>query len=225
MEDKTVIRTPKPKYGINEIVYLRESAMLGYIESAKVYRLWYDPEFQVTMYAFVFKKSQPTTQIAGDAIDLKSGHSITLPENDLLTYEEALEIKGNYLISEVRKTENQLANAGLASVIEITEDGNPTEPLDFGDVQVGIGAQKQFTIKNSGTTDLLILSNPPVDLTGDNDFVVMVQPSAIVQSGDSTIFKIGFEPQQIGRRVCTVIIVSNDAKSRETIFQLEGTGV
>jgi hypothetical protein len=224
MADNTVINPPQPKYGINEVVYLRESALLGYIESVKIYRLWYDPKFLTTMYVFLFKKSQPAVQIAGDAIDLKSGHSITLPEGDLLTYSEALVIKGNVLKAELNKTEVELARSGLSSKIEIIENGNPTEPLDFGNIAVGDGAQRQYTITNTGTTDL-IMKTPPVGLTGDNDFTVILQPSPILPPGDSAIFKIAFEPQQIGRRVAAALIVSNDKNCEESIFQIEGTGV
>ena len=105
----TIIRPPAPKYGINEIVYFKESAMMGHIEPQIIKYAAYDPGTNKMWYSFVFRKSQPTTQTVGDAIDLKSSVVIRIPEEDLITFKEALEIKRNYLVSELQKVEARLS--------------------------------------------------------------------------------------------------------------------
>lgn len=104
--DNTIIRPATPKYGINEVVYLKESALLGYLESVKVQAIRFNSEFRINMYTFVFKKSNKLNQIAGDAIDLRRSVKIELPENDLLSLQEALEIKITFLRNELKQAED-----------------------------------------------------------------------------------------------------------------------
>jgi len=111
MADNTIIRPPQPKYGINEVVYLKESALLGFLEPAKVFRMRYDPDYKGYIYTFVYKRSKRRPQIAGDAIDLRSDKTIELSEDNLLTYVDALELKVTFLRSELAKAESQLASA------------------------------------------------------------------------------------------------------------------
>ena len=111
-EDNTIIRPPAPKFGINEIVYFRESAMLGFLETAKVTLVHYDPSVARNVYTFVYRRTKQNNQIAGDAIDLRSGDKqIHMVEDNLVTYKEALQIKANYLERELIKTQQQIANA------------------------------------------------------------------------------------------------------------------
>lgn len=82
---------------------------MGYIEPQIVKFIAYDPVTNKTWYTFVYKKNQPTTQTVGDAIDLKSAISIRIPEEDLITFKEALTIKRDYLANELAKTEAKLS--------------------------------------------------------------------------------------------------------------------
>lgn len=82
---------------------------MGYIEPQIVKFIAYDPVTNKTWYTFVYKKNQPTTQTVGDAIDLKSAISIRIPEEDLITYAEALTIKKDFLTKELAKTEAKLS--------------------------------------------------------------------------------------------------------------------
>lgn len=102
--DQTIIRPSIPKYGINEVVYLKESAILGYLEPVKVQAIRFNSEFKINLYTFSFKKSNKINQIAGDAIDLRRSVTIELPENDLLSLKEAFEIKISFLENELEKS-------------------------------------------------------------------------------------------------------------------------
>lgn len=93
----TIIRVPTPRFGINEIVYNRESALLGYLEAMRVEGVQYDPAVGRTFYYFTFKKTKLNNQTVGDANDLRSDNTIKIIEEELLTYCEALDIKIIYL--------------------------------------------------------------------------------------------------------------------------------
>lgn len=108
--DTRIIKPPEPKFGINEVVYLRESAINGYLEPVKVYRLRYDPEIDMTIYTFIFKRGAAMTQIAGDAINLKSSHIIELSEDNLLNLVDALLLKKSFLENELAKTNQMISN-------------------------------------------------------------------------------------------------------------------
>lgn len=103
MADNTIIRIPAAKYGINEIVYLKESAANGYLEALKVGAVQYDSSIGRTMYFFTFKKGAVKTQTAGDANDLRRENTIAVVEEELLTRCEALDIKIAFLVSELAK--------------------------------------------------------------------------------------------------------------------------
>lgn len=99
--DLTIKRPDPPKFGIDQIVYIRESAMAGFLEPVKIHNFLYNRDLGIYFYQFIAKKSQPTTQTVGDAMDLKSERSFQLAEGDLSDYCESLNLAKNFLEREL----------------------------------------------------------------------------------------------------------------------------
>lgn len=224
----TVITPPPLKFGINEVVYVRESALLGYLEALKVARAYYNPKIARNVYVFLFRKNKPDVQISGDAIDLLSNKKIALLEEDLVTFEEALSIKYNALSRELTKTNQQLAKYGKPQI-----DVDVSEGTDFGDVPAGepsAGAgghlDKTHKVLNEGELDLLLTGSPRVAVLGDeDDFIVMEQPASQIESGSNSEFIVRFAPAALGRRVAVILIVSNDPLTPNFAYSVEGVGI
>lgn len=235
-----VVRPPTPRFGINEVVYLRESALSGFLEALKVRRVFYDPSINRTKYVFFIRNRRRKIQTLGDAVDLRREYDITLLEEDLVSYEEALLIKKNWLENELVKTDRLLQGIDIGPKIEIF--GNGTEINDgdvtpgpnddftqFGDVKVsefiGDGAQRAFEIRNLGNSELLLIGEPIIDIIGDQDFFVSSLPITIIQPGTLGVFRIGFKPVITGRRTAVITIRSNDPANSFYSFVVEGFGI
>jgi hypothetical protein len=237
--NSTVIDIPKPRFGINEIVYIRESALNGYLEPQKVALAYFDPDIGKYWYSFKFKKSIPATQTVGDIIDLKTRNQIQILEDDLCGLEEALVTKRNFLTSELNKTLNQLQDVSGGPSIDVYGSGvditngdvtpGPEDFTNFGEqivsVNQSVGLVRAFEIRNSGNYDLLLLGNPLIRLVGDEDFIVETQPFNTIRPGTTSSFRIAFKPINIGRRTTTVMIASNDKKESIFSFMIEGQGI
>lgn len=220
-DNTTIITPPSLKFGINEVVYTRESALLGYLEAIKIKRAYYDPNISRNVYVFIFKKNTPSVKTSGDAIDLMSNHSIILLEEDLCTFTEALSIKYNVLNREISKTQLQLSKFGKPEI-----DVNINEGLNFGNVSVNNMLEKNYRVLNNGDLDLLLTGSPRILIISDeDDFSVILQPSSQIESNDNSKFIIRFAPTLIGRRVGTILIISNDPITPNFTFVVEGVGV
>jgi hypothetical protein len=234
-----IIDIPKPRFGINQIVYIRESALNGYLEPQRIVLAYFDPDIGKYWYSFKFKKSPPVTQTVGDIIDLKTKNQIQILEDDLCKYEEALTLKSNFLTAELKKTSDQLH--GITGGPEIDVFGNnhnitdhdltpsPDDFTDFGeqvvDDDLAHGLIRPLEIRNNGNFDLLLLGNPLVKIVGDDDFSVISQPVGTISAGTTSVFRIAFKPLIIGRRVATVLIASNDSKDSMFTFVIQGQGI
>ena len=112
--------------------------------------------------------------------------------------------------------------------IEVIDDDNTPSILDdtdFGDLLVSSGAlSKTYTINNSGDGDL-ILGPDAVNVSGDTDFVVVVQPDQVVLTGGSSTFSIEFNAQSEGLRTAEVVITNNDEDENPYNFTIQGNGL
>lgn len=220
MANNTIINVPAPKYGIREIVYVRESALLGYLEPLKVEGVQFSPDIGKNFYYFYFRKSQPSVQIAGDAIDLKNGKGIQIIEDDLLTYGEALSVKKNALLKELSLTNSQIeSNTGFPT-IDVT-DSSTTSPLDFGNVTVNSAELRTYTISNNSSA---VLRLSAVLAYGDPDFTIDSQPEFSIPANSTSEFIVRFSPTVTGRRVGVIQIPNNDPTSLVMSFTIEGIG-
>jgi len=99
---------------------------------------------------------------------------------------------------------------------------NQTEPNDFGTALPDETIEKQFTIENTGTTDLVISNISSSDTT----FEILNIPDAI-SPGSSTQFSLRFNGSEIGAYNSEIIISNNSVNASEFIFTVsaELTGV
>ena len=94
----------QPKYKINNTIYLRESAMLGFIESYKVNGIIYDSHTSQWMYQINIKNRGPATSLMVDRVDLRAQESLYFKESELIEFCEAI----NLAISEAEQRINKL---------------------------------------------------------------------------------------------------------------------
>ena len=110
------------------------------------------------------------------------------------------------------------------------DDGDTTpttaDATDFGSTLVAGGAVAHtFTISNSGDADLNLTGTSRVTVTTDTHFSVSEQPAvSAIGGGDSTTFKITFDPSSAGSFQDTVNISNNDADENPYTFVISGTG-
>ena len=85
-----------------------------------------------------------------------------------------------------------------------------------------------FTIKNTGSLELELSSDPVVMLTDDpvNAFSMDAAGGPVnLLPGESLDFEISFDPQEIGDQAAQVTITSNDANENPYVFSIQGRGV
>ena len=93
-----IVRQPIPRFGINEIVYLAETAQaVGRLERMRVDGLDFGPQIQKWIYTFVFEQKPGENMTVGDRNDLRSGVVITKNEDELLTVCEAIPLRIDFL--------------------------------------------------------------------------------------------------------------------------------
>ncbi len=111
-------------------------------------------------------------------------------------------------------------------------DGDTTpdtaDGTDFGDADIlNETVVNTFIITNSGSDTLFLTdADPYITLTGDTaDFSVSLTPSdTILPGGDTTTFRITFDPTVTGTRSATVSIANNDGDEDPYTFDIEGNG-
>jgi len=81
-----------PLWSVGDMVYLRESAVLGFLEGYKVTNIIYDPGYNRWMYeiAIKHKGTEPSTTI--DMYNLRTQEVLRLGENDLISQGEAVDL-------------------------------------------------------------------------------------------------------------------------------------
>ncbi len=122
-----------------------------------------------------------------------------------------------------------------APVIAVSGDGEPivngdlspslADGTDFFTVRVTDESRdREFTIANSGNTDLQIES---VQITGEHpgDFLVAAAPAAAVGAGGQTVMTLRFDPTATGERRAVVQIYSNDDDRTPFEFAVRGDGL
>jgi len=81
-----------PFYDIGQIVYLKESAALGFLEAYAVKEMRYEPTGKLVYTLITFLKPPAANQTIGDRITGQQVLPILFYEEDLVEYAEALEL-------------------------------------------------------------------------------------------------------------------------------------
>lgn len=106
-----------------------------------------------------------------------------------------------------------------------------TDQTDFGSVLVRKkrSVTRTFTIKNTGTATLRILTNPRIVINNldGNDFKLVKRPAVSIKPGKSTTFKIRFRPVTTGLQTEVISIATNDGDGLAIpfFFYIQGQGV
>ena len=114
------------------------------------------------------------------------------------------------------------------SIVNGDDTPSLTDHTDFGSIALADGTVTRiFTITNSGSQELVLLSNPRVLVGGPHvqDFTVTVQPSSPVAAHSNTIFQIAFDPSGTGVRSAFVNIANDDSDETPYHFSIQGTGL
>lgn len=95
-------------FNVNEVVYLRESAALGFLEAVRISTVIQERTgvfFEVNFNA----KSPQVPSIFGDRNQLSSGVKVRFVESELVTLCEALGLARDYLTGRLADIEAQIA--------------------------------------------------------------------------------------------------------------------
>ncbi|MES2474334.1 MAG: M6 family metalloprotease domain-containing protein [Verrucomicrobiota bacterium] len=95
---------------------------------------------------------------------------------------------------------------------------------DFGAAKVKTqGKTRKFTVTNTGSA---VLKNLRVDVEGQNpaDFAVGALGVITLDPGDSTVFKVTFNPRAQDIRKAKLIVRSNDQRTGKFIIKVSGKG-
>jgi len=96
--------TKPPKFSIDDTIYLRESAMLGFIESYKITGMHYETSSGQWIYHIAIKPRRESFTTVMDMYQLVNKEELLLREDELVTFCEAV----NLAIIETQRRLNQL---------------------------------------------------------------------------------------------------------------------
>gem|GEM_PF-1898415 len=105
---------------------------------------------------------------------------------------------------------------------------NSGAKIDFGMVSVGSICDIEFTIKNTGTNELVIdvagMLVTPNSATETGSFSVSVVPSTKIAPNEASSFKIRFTPVSDGTKTASITIPTNDVRTPSFSLTIEGKG-
>jgi hypothetical protein len=90
-----------PKFARTEVVYIRESAALGFLEAYKIQSIHYTPDGLIHYQICQSFTGPDVNTTFGDRIRHRSLPNITFLEQDLITYCEALVLVDNSLTAQI----------------------------------------------------------------------------------------------------------------------------
>ena len=112
--------------------------------------------------------------------------------------------------------------------IEILENENPIinglENYSIGSQLVGTSKDVVFTLKNTGTADLVFTNNPVITVTGNCFSLKTDAASQTVKAGESEDFCLCFNPLDSISYTAAIVIENNDSDENNFNFTVVGTG-
>ena len=119
------------------------------------------------------------------------------------------------------------------SPIATIADGDATpstaDSTIFKNTCLGSSSTVTYTVRNTGTSDLLLNGSPKVQVGGTHasDFSVTVMPKDTVGASATSTFTVTFTPGAAGTRSATLSIPNNDPGTNKNPynFSIQGTGV
>lgn len=98
-----------PRWSVDDVAYLRESALIGFLEGYKITNIKWDPQWSRWLYEVAIKHrgTEPNTVI--DLYNLRRQETLTLGENDLVDQAEALDLAIVNTEQRLRQLQNKRA--------------------------------------------------------------------------------------------------------------------
>lgn len=81
-----------PRWSVGDVVYLKESAMIGFIESYKITNIAWDPQWNRWVYMVDIKHKGAESTSVIDMYDLRRSETLRFIEDDLISCVEALDL-------------------------------------------------------------------------------------------------------------------------------------
>jgi hypothetical protein len=116
-------------------------------------------------------------------------------------------------------------------IVNVKASGNAPPPkisaspaaLNFGNAELGGSSGKTITIKNTGTSDLVIAG---IDITGTNaSEFSQTNDCTSIPMGSSCVITGTFAPTSTGSKNATITVGSNDPKKPTVDLKLSGNGI
>ncbi len=104
---------------------------------------------------------------------------------------------------------------------------DPSQTLDFGDIEAGKSSSKTIIVKNDGNMTIHIDSViiKPAEGVYDDEFNITFPLSSEISAGESKTMRIRFNPQKGGFRQANLLIYSDaDEKNKSLLLQGNSTG-
>lgn len=182
-----------------------------------------DVEFSVTGYpgSVINVSSCPTLQItfAPTTTGPKTA-TVSIASNDAQRNPYTFVIAGNGV--------HPAPEMDIWSSVPIL-DGYDTPSLDdgtdFGEVAIDTTLTSYYAICNDGTSDLSLTGTPLVELTGDAEFSVTMDPDTVISASDCTHFQVTFAPTTSGLKTAVISIANDDPDENPYTFTIAGNGV
>jgi hypothetical protein len=96
--DRGLVYPPRPRYGVNSVVYLRESAeSLGRLEAYRVSNFKWSKDANEWFYNFDIHTRPEKNMVVGDRNEILRGHTFGKVESSLLTLCEVLPLCESFL--------------------------------------------------------------------------------------------------------------------------------
>ena len=121
-EDPNTLQTvmPKPKYGYNQVVYLRESAEAsGSLEAMRITDISWENKHRQWLYSFEIQPRPEYNMPVGDADVWRRRMCPSYSETELLTMCEAQQLAVNFLASALAKAKSREYNLVYDDVVDV----------------------------------------------------------------------------------------------------------
>lgn len=142
---------------------------------------------------------------------------------------------GTYYLEVTGHNSSVLGPYGLAANIAVTgkqpeivlRNGatilNSGSTVDYGSFTPGTSTPRDFSIENTGTTTLRIIS-ATITGPGSNDFRFATKAPRTVATGRSSSFRINFVPSSFATRSASLVLRTNDPDESSITIPLTGIG-
>ncbi|MBN1348038.1 choice-of-anchor D domain-containing protein [candidate division KSB1 bacterium] len=162
---------------------------------------------------------------------LPDGTGKPTPNDGEYAYTPVVENISEYCLIKIVAADNPLANDRSANVFTIKKTSGP-EPnisvtpgaLNFGSVRVGNFAEKTFTVSNTGTANLNVISTTLEGGTVSQFSIQSGNEFYMLKPGETKAVVVRFNPTDVGSKSTTLRFKTNDPNDNPLDVALTGTG-